>query len=225
MKILKALGVLLAYPDEDLIAVLPDIAELINHEELLSRTDRRALTELVTQLRQTDLLELQEQYVELFDRGRATSLNLFEHVHGESRDRGQAMVDLNRIYATAGLMLCSNELPDYLPVVLEYLSTRSPAETMDMLGDCAHILRTLGECLRDRGSHYSAVMSALLTITGEEGLGAGGKVTVKENMKNLDDEWVDEPVIFGPGAAQGCGMQAQTSVIKFMPKNFSRGES
>ncbi len=224
MKILKGLGALLTYPEEDLITALPDLAELIASEKLLSQTDKQALNGLLSQLQHTDLLELQEHYVELFDRGRATSLNLFEHVHGESRDRGQAMVDLNRIYAQAGLTLSSNELPDYLPAVLEYLSLRPRAEVLDMLGDCAHILRALGERLRDRDSRYSAIFSALLTVTGEEGLGAKD-TTATDHEKSLDEEWADEPVIFGPGAAQGCGKQAQTSVIKFMPGNISRGES
>ena len=214
---LKTLGALLTYPDEDLIDALPDIRAQLENEKLLPHTDRQALSELISELQQTDILEVQEQYVALFDRGRATSLNLFEHVHGESRDRGQAMVDLNRMYATAGLYLNGNELPDYLPVVLEYLSMRPLAETRDMLGDCAHILRALGEHLRDRDSRYSAVLAALLTIAGEAGLG-NSKGSVVEDTGSLDEEWVDEPVIFGPSAGQGCSRNSQTSVIQFIPK-------
>ncbi len=214
---LKALGALLTYPDEDLIEALPDIRAQLENEKLLSHTDKQALEKLITELQQADILEAQERYVALFDRGRATSLNLFEHVHGESRDRGQAMVDLNRIYATAGLYLNGNELPDYLPVVLEYLSLRPLTETLVMLGDCAHILRALGEHLRDHGSHYNAVPAALLAIVGEEGLGPS-KGTVVEDPGSLDEEWVDEPVIFGPSAGQGCGRKSETSVIQFIPK-------
>ena len=220
---LKALGILLAYPDEDLIEALPEILQQIENEKLLSHTDKQALKELINELQQADILEAQERYVDLFDRGRATSLHLFEHVHGESRDRGQAMVDLNRMYAAAGLRLDCNELPDFLPVVLEYLSMRPLEETRDMLGDCAHILRALGEHLRDRGSYYSAVPAALLTIAGEEGLGASKK-SVVEDIQNLDEEWVDEPVIFGPSAGQGCGGKSDTSVVRFVPK-VSRGDS
>lgn len=220
---LKALGILLAYPDEDLLEALPEILQQIENEKQLSKADKQVLKELIKEFTETDLLESQERYVELFDRGRATSLHLFEHVHGESRDRGQAMVDLNRMYAAAGLRLNGNELPDYLPVVLEYLSMRPLEETRDMLGDCAHILRALGEHLRDRGSHYSAVPAALLTIAGEEGLGASKK-SVVEDIQNLDEEWVDEPVIFGPSAGQGCGGKSDTSVVRFVPK-VSRGDS
>lgn len=220
---LKALGILLAYPDEDLLEALPEITTQVENEKLLSIADKQVLKELIRELQETDMLESQERYVELFDRGRATSLHLFEHVHGESRDRGQAMVDLNRMYAAAGLCLNGNELPDYLPVVLEYLSMRPLEETRDMLGDCAHILRALGEHLRDRSSHYSAVPAALLTIAGEEGLGASKK-SVVEDIQNLDEEWVDEPVIFGPSAGQGCGGKSDTSVVRFMPK-VSRGDS
>ncbi len=220
---LKALGILLAYPDEDLLKALPEILQQIENEKLLSKADKQVLKELIKELQDTDMLESQERYVELFDRGRATSLHLFEHVHGESRDRGQAMVDLNRMYAAAGLRLNGNELPDYLPVVLEYLSMRPLEETRDMLVDCAHILRALGEHLRDRGSHYSAVPAALLTIAGEEGLGVSKK-SVDEDIRNLDEEWVDEPVIFGPSAGQGCGGKSDTSVVRFVPK-VSRGDS
>jgi nitrate reductase delta subunit len=223
MLTLKALGALLTYPDEDLIGALPEILQQIENEKLLSRADRRALRRLVTELQETGLLEAQEQYVALFDRGRATSLYLFEHVHGESRDRGQAMVDLNRMYAAAGLHLDCNELPDYLPVVLEYLSTRSLTESRDMLTDCAHILRALGEQLRDRGSVYSAVPAALLAIAGEAGLGpACGKTG--EDLQKLDEEWVDEPVIFGPSGGQGCGGKSETSVVRFVPR-ISRGDT
>ena len=101
---------------------------------------------------------------QLFDRGRSTSLHLFEHVHGESRDRGPAMVDLLQIYEKAGLVLSPHELPDYLPAVLEYLSCRTLSEVRAMLGDCAHIVRKVGETLAQRGSPYAAVLAAVLSI-------------------------------------------------------------
>src|SRR5262249_61217376 len=99
---------------------------------------------LIDELASADLLMAEERYVELFDRGRATSLNLFEHLHGESRDGGEAMVELKRRYQRAGFELATKELPDHLPVVLEYLSCRSSAETSDILREVTHLLKRLG---------------------------------------------------------------------------------
>jgi nitrate reductase delta subunit len=215
----KALSALLAYPSADLVAALPDIAAIVEREPRLSRAHRDALRTLATRLESADLLDAQEAYVALFDRGRTTSLHLFEHVHGDSRERGQAMVDLKGIYARHGFVLSANELPDFLPAVLEYLAQRPAAEAKDMLGDCAHILRTVGEALQDRDSDYSAVLAAALAMVGEEGLAARGRPKPAANGKPIDEEWVDEPVIFGPAGAPGCGASpAPTAVMQFVPR-------
>ncbi len=217
--VFKALGALLAYPSPDLIAALPEIGSIVEREPRLDRQHREALHALIAELTRADVLDAQEIYVALFDRGRATSLHLFEHVHGDSRDRGQAMVELKEIYARAGLSLSANELPDFLPLVLEYLSQRPHAEALDMLGDCAHILRAIGEALQDRDSSYRAVLAATLAMVGEPGLGAPKRESPAPKEKTLDDEWVDEPVIFGPAGAAACGAtQPQTAVVQFMPR-------
>jgi nitrate reductase delta subunit len=221
---LKALGALLTYPTPDLLAAAPEIGSVLDAESRLSRKDKAALHELLAQLAAADVLDAQERYVSLFDRGRATSLNLFEHVHGDSRERGPAMVDLMQVYARAGYALAANELPDYLPVLLEFLSPRPFAEAKDMLSDCAHILRRLGEALRSRDSRYDAVPAALLAIIGEPGLAAkapeknaGAEQAGSE--KALDEEWLDAPVIFGPEGAPGCATaKPALSVIKFVPR-------
>ncbi len=192
---------------------------IVEREPRLGRRNREALAALAAELGAADLLDAQEAYVALFDRGRATSLHLFEHVHGDSRERGQAMVDLKEIYARNGFVLSANELPDFLPAVFEYLGERPEAEARDMLGDCAHILRAVGEALQDRGSGYAAVLAAALAMVGEPGLAARrpDKPPVKE--KAIDEDWVDEPVIFGPAGAPGCGAPApQTAVMQFTPR-------
>jgi len=200
---LKALAALPAYPSEALIGALPEVRAALGAEKRIARDDQRRLGALVDELAAADLLEAQEAYVALFDRGRATSLHLFEHVHGDSRDRGQAMVDLRNVYASNGLELAANELPDYLPVVLEYLSTRPYAEVRDMLGDCAHVLRAIGEALARRQAPHAAVFGALLAIAGEAGLGTveAPAPSAEDDRKALDEEWVDQPVLFG----LGCG--------------------
>jgi nitrate reductase delta subunit len=215
----KALSALLAYPTADLVAALPEIATTVERERRLTRAHKDALHALATSLEASDLLDLQEAYVALFDRGRATSLHLFEHVHGDSRERGQAMVDLKEIYARNGFALSGGELPDFLPAVLEYLSRRPDSEAKDMLGDCAHILRAVGEALQDRASGYSAVLGAALAMVGEPGLAARPREKPIVKDKPIDDEWVEEPVIFGPAGAAGCGVpRPQTAVLQFVPR-------
>ncbi|UCH49794.1 MAG: nitrate reductase molybdenum cofactor assembly chaperone [Betaproteobacteria bacterium] len=217
---LKAISGLLTYPQGQLISALPEIALLIENEPDLSAEHKNALMALVNELSQDDLLSSQETYVEVFDRGRATSLHLFEHVHGESRDRGMAMIDLRNTYEKAGLVLHANELPDYLPVVLEYLSTRSENEIRELLGDCAHILRKVGEALLDRGSHYSAVFATLLALVDEPGLVPTARRRPTAEEKSIDEEWAEEPVEFGPAAKPACNRaQAQSSVIRFVDRS------
>jgi len=214
----KALSALLAYPTPDLVAALPEILAIVDREPRLKRTQRDALHALAGRLATGDLIDLQEAYVALFDRGRTTSLHLFEHVHGDSRDRGPAMVDLTAVYARAGFVLAGGELPDYLPAVLEFLAQRPEAEAVEMLGDCAHILRAIGEALVARGGGYDAVFAALLAMAGEPGLAARpSQPAAKE--KPIDEEWIEEPVVFGPAAGAGCGAgQPQTAVMQFVPR-------
>ena len=215
----KALSALLAYPSAELVAALPEIAEIVGREPRLPAADKVALRELARELAAGDLLDLQEAYVSLFDRGRTTSLHLFEHVHGDSRERGQAMVDLKEIYARAGFVLSANELPDYLPALLEYLSQRPAEEAKAMLGDCAHILRAVGEALQQRASAYAAVFAAALALAGEPGLAARPRERPAAPEKSIDEEWAEEPVIFGPAGAAGCGAAARTpAVVQFMPR-------
>jgi len=217
MQILKALAALLSYPEPALREALPEIGEIIAADKLLGRDDRKRLTALIDELAGADTLDAQERYVELFDRGRATSLHLFEHVHGEARDRGQAMVDLNAVYARHGMAIAANELPDYVPAVLEYLSTRPLAEAREMLRDCAHILRGIGASLVGHASRYSAIFAALLAIAGEQALdfNAPPRPARAEDRPDLDEEWVDAPVVFGPGCSDA---RPKLQVVRFMNK-------
>ena len=216
---LKVLGALLTYPEQPLIDALPELQMLIATDNRLPSKQKGELRQLVSELGDRDLLLCQENYVDVFDRGRATSLHLFEHVHGESRDRGMAMIELQKMYESAGLTLKPGELPDYLPVVLEYLSTGSNQDAREMLEDCAHILRKLGDALAGRGSRYSAVFAALLVLANQPGLTPAEKREPIREEKSLDEEWAEEPVVFGPGASSGCSAdQNQSAVIHFMPR-------
>ncbi len=218
--VLKALSALLAYPDEPLQDAVAEIRSALAGERRWSAAVRADLERLLTELGAGDLYELQEAYVATFDRGRSCALNLFEHVHGESRDRGQAMVDLERLYASAGFTLVARELPDYLPAMLEFLALRPAADAAELLGDCGAILRRLGCELRRRHSPYHAVFAALLSLAGLPGLEADADGAVEE-AEDLDAEWVDPPVIFGPGPT-GCGATAEVAPLRYTPRGERR---
>jgi len=214
MMTFRALGALLAYPGRELIEALPEIAEVLESSRLLGRAQKQRLAELASELGHADSYELEERYVAVFDRGRATSLHLFEHVHGDSRERGQAMVDLGRVYERAGFQLAGNELPDYLPAVLEYLSCRPIAEAREMLKDCAHILRAVGERLAGRGSRHAAVFDAVLNAAGESGVD-WSKAPPPEPEAAADDDWAEAPA-FGPASGPGS-RRPQVAVMQFVP--------
>jgi len=219
MKTLKLLAVLLSYPSEDLIAALPEIARRLGEESALRGATQDALAGLLAELKREDLLDLQERYVAQFDSGRSTSLHLFEHVHGDSRDRGQAMVDLNALYRRSGFVIRANELPDYLPAVLEYLASRPAAEVHELLEDCVHILRAVGERLIAGGSPYAAVIAALLDLHGAAPLAAPKRAAKAQAAPVLDEEWDETPVEFGPNSAAYGAQQSRPQFIRFVPKN------
>ena len=122
MQILKVLSRLMSYPDTELLAHANELIGAIQSAKEISPPMRTKLVELVEFLSGQELMDAQECYVALFDRGRSLSLLLFEHVHGESRDRGQAMVDLMALYQEQGFNISVKELPDYIPLYLEFLA-------------------------------------------------------------------------------------------------------
>lgn len=196
MIVLRALAALLSYPREEIRQALPEIAEVIRSSRLIAKRQQQDLLELVEVLGAGDLLETEARYVDVFDRGRSTSLNLFEHLHGDGRERGDAMVELMELYRRAGFELSTPELPDFLPVVLEYLSCRNLAEAQALLSDCAHILERLGRALIARRSPYAAVPQALLTLAGERPVDVIAVAPADDPPETMDEQWA-EPAAFG----------------------------
>lgn len=210
---LKALSRLLLYPEAALQDAAPHLAEALTEDGRLDAPTRLGLMPLLRSLAGEDLYDLQEAYVSLFDRTRRLSLHLFEHVHGESRDRGQAMVDLAALYAQGGLAIDANELPDFLPLFLEFLATRPEAEAHGLLADVDHILATLEERLNERGSLYAAVLTAVRHLAGAEAVLAPTQEPAPHtedlaalDLNALDKEWEETAVTFGPGDAASCGV-------------------
>jgi nitrate reductase molybdenum cofactor assembly chaperone NarJ/NarW len=203
----KILSLLLSYPTDAIQGAAPELKAVLDEEALLPARMRGRLDGLIDEVASRDLVDLQERYVQLFDRTRSLSLHLFEHVHGEGRDRGQAMIDLMELYENGGLHIEAKELPDYLPLFLEFLSTRPFGEAQALLSEALHIVAALGERLRKRRSPYAAVFRALEAL-------AAGKPSAEtlaalldqpeddpNDLEALDRTWEDAPVTFGPTSA------------------------
>lgn len=205
MKTYKVLSALLAYPEPELVAAGAEMAEILRREGVLTPGHRAALDRLIAERDGGDLMDAQERYVALFDRTRSLSLHLFEHVHGDSRDRGMAMVNLLEVYRGHGLAVTAHELPDYLPLLLEYLSILPPHEARAMLADAAHILAALGSRLAKRGSAYAAVFDALVYLTDAEVAPVVPADDVDDSLEALDRAWEEAAVTFGPENAPGRG--------------------
>jgi nitrate reductase molybdenum cofactor assembly chaperone NarJ/NarW len=202
----KALSALLNYPAAELQQAVPELIEALDREALVPASIRRQLNVLLNEISAHDLYDLQERYILLFDRTRSLSLHLFEHVHGESRDRGQAMIDLKAVYENGGLDMSMTELPDFLPLFLEFLSTRPRTEAYDLLSQPVHIFAALAERLRKRHSAYEAVFRALVGLAAAKPKGEQVQALLNEpdpdagDLDALDQAWEDEPVNFGPSA-------------------------
>ena len=214
---LRVLAALLGYPHAQMHGYLPQMREVLRAEGALTAARQAEIEALVDRLASTDPLETEADYVQLFDRGRATSLHLFEHVHGDSRDRGPAMIDLAQTYEKAGLYLAPGELPDYLPAVLEFVSTQPPREARAFLGEMAHIFSALFGALQQRASPYASVLGALLDLAGEK---AQAAKPVAEPA--LDESWV-EPPVFDGCSSKGQARPGQPQPIHLVRKSPKTG--
>jgi nitrate reductase delta subunit len=207
MRTFKILAALLSYPDEAIKQSAPAFKAVLADEGLIPERQQMRLGHLIDEIVSRDLYDLQERYVALFDRSTALSLHLFEHVHGEGRDRGQAMVDLQQVYADHGLMISAKELPDFLPMFLEFLSTLPRDEALTMLGEPRHVLEAIRDRLRKRKSIYASVFRALASIAGDNAAAQAGDILTADDdpddLEALDRLWEEDPVVFGPGE-QAC---------------------
>jgi nitrate reductase delta subunit len=207
---LKAMSLILSYPSTELQQAMPEIGAVLAADPRIAKATRDNLRNLTTELASADLYDLQERYVMLFDRSRTLSLNLFEHVHGESRERGGAMVSLIETYRAAGFEPATSELPDHLPVLLEFLSTRPTREVQETLADAAHILDALAGRLGRRESGYAAAFAALSALAGghADADAVAGMLAQPEDdptdLAALDAVWEETEVTFGPDPNAGC---------------------
>ena len=197
---LRVLSALLRYPDTAFRDAAPELVQALDAERALPVSRLAELAALLSQLQAMDPFEAEARFIETFDRGRATSLHLFEHVHGDSRDRGPALVDLGQTYERAGLAFEGDELPDHLSVVLEFASTQPTKVAREFLNEMAHILNAVFSALRERESPYASVIAAVLELAGQK----AEAVPVQADQA-MDDAWAEPP------AFDGCSSVGQAS--------------
>ncbi|MDK2125701.1 nitrate reductase molybdenum cofactor assembly chaperone [Parachitinimonas caeni] len=183
----QVLSALLTYPGEALIEALPELRAALQDKPELAT----ALGPVLDHLAVHDLISLQETYVATFDRTPSQALHLFEHIHGESRDRGQAMVDLLAEYRQHGFEPSVNELPDFVPLFLEFLSVVEPARASVLLGDAIHVLAAIGQRLTRNDSPYACIFGLLQTLTD-----VVPQAQAEPPVRDMDEAME----VFGPGA-------------------------
>ncbi|MBP6013437.1 MAG: nitrate reductase molybdenum cofactor assembly chaperone [Alphaproteobacteria bacterium] len=207
MKTYRALGALLTYPTQELIEALPEIRAALADERLVATEHLAAIDRLLAHLSATDLMDLQDEYVRLFDRMRSLSLHLYEHLYGEARERGQAMVRLQTLYKFHGFTHASSELPDYLPLFAEFLSLMPDRTARTILSDAAATIEALHQRAAKREAPYAAVFAALVSLATKqvdrallaEIMRGGG--AEDDSLDALDRAWEEAPVTFGEGDA------------------------
>lgn len=199
---LRALARLLGYPDAELRAGLPLLRDALRREAALPTSRLAELEALLAEIARAHPLDAEVEYVQLFDSGRRTALHLFEHVHGDSRERGPAMIDLAQTYERAGLWLAEGEMPDDLRVLLEFASTQPPREAQSLLAEFAHLIDGIHAALQQRGSRYAAVMGALLDLAGATP-GTHARAVPQPHEAPLDESW-QEPEAFDGCASAGA---------------------
>lgn len=214
----RALGALLSYPTEALQAATAEIAVVLAEDGLVSTPRRVAIGNFLNELASTDIYDLQESYFALFDRSRALSLHLFEHIHGESRDRGQAMADLMALYQSHGLEMTPGELPDFLPLFLEFLTLVPAAEARGLLAEPSRVLRVLADRLAERHSGYAAVMEALAELAQAPAAATSAiPADDPDDLEALDASWEEAAVRFGPDTRpEGCSAVTMAARLRAM---------
>ena len=208
---LRVLARLLSYPDDALRDHLDELRQALRHEAALPLARLAELDALIDSLCVQSAIDAEADYVQLFDSGRRTSLHLFEHVHGDSRDRGPAMIDLAQTFEKAGLYLAEGEMPDHLPVVLEFASTQPPRQAQALLAEMAHIFNVIFSALHKRRSRYASVLGALIELAGE----TCAPVDVPDEAP-IDDSWAE------PAAFDGCSSAGQSRPGQPQPIQIQR---
>jgi nitrate reductase delta subunit len=209
MNTFKVMGLLMSYPRSEWISHLDECQLVLEQEKFLPKKHQKAVMAFIEMLKSADLYSVQEEYVATFDRGRSHSLHLFEHIYGESRDRGQAMVNLIDAYEEKGLFIDQAELPDYIPLFLEFLSLCPVDEAVTLLGEPIDIMATIAARLQERDSSWAALFAAVVALSKvkpnrdriNEVLAQGQEDT---SLEALDKEWEEAAAFAGQPDQSDC---------------------
>ena len=205
LKTYKILSILLSYPNEEVHDFLQEVVGTLEEENLLSNEYIAVLKNFTDTFIQTDLMSWQEQYVQLFDYNHAVSLHLFEHVHGDSKDRGPAMVDLMSFYGESGYDVTKGTLPDFIPAFLEYLSMQTPERASELLCEPLDIFGLILHKLKKRESNYQSIFEAIISLSGQDPNDVMiRKLLEKEPNLSMDEAYEEVPVSFGTSACDQC---------------------
>ena len=228
----KMLGFLLAYPETELVKHYGDMVKVLREEKILGDKQIKDIEKLILHLSTTNLLDIQEEYVALFDRTPSLSLHLFEHVHGEGNERGQAMVDLQSLYLEEGLEIDARETPDYLPMFLEYLAILPFEEAQQCLAEVINVLSVIGKRLKGRKSAYATIFNVLekiskakpdMELINQALKDADGHASTNDE---LDKEWEDQPAFDNANVSDGSGCpMAQGAVDRMLEGIDKEGKS
>ena len=203
----KILGALLDYPTLELQLAVDEIEQALSEERALGPAELEGVRTMIQRVRRDDIMDLQEYWIGLFDRSKRLALHLYEHSYGESRDRGQAMVNLALTYRMNGLELAASEMPDYLPLFLEFLSAIPEVHARRYLTDAVEIIEALRIRLEERDSTYAALLGALVTLAAREADADEVEAILAEepqdppDLEALDKQWAEEPIDFTAGSA------------------------
>lgn len=160
--LLKLLSILLQYPDEELILSLEALKEAV--EQIPQPEQRQSCAIFLDYLGNNPLIRLQEVYTSTFDLNPETCLNLTYHRWGDTRERGSALVDFHQLYHAAGYVCGTRELPDYLPLVLEFLSINGQGELLSFLGHYSDQVEVIGFRLQEIGSPHGGLFEIVVDI-------------------------------------------------------------
>lgn len=218
IKTYKVLSLLLSYPNRALQEFLSEAVKEVKEEALLTPDKIRGIETFCNGFMDIDLTDWQADYVQLFDYSRSVSLHLFEHVKSDSKDRGQAMVNLMEFYKENGMQLTGRELPDHIPVFLEFLSALSPPKSAELLGETVNIIERINIALNESDNPYGKLFQAIVSLSAKQPDKAiTSKMIKNEKPLDLDTEYEEAPVEFGgacpdetqegqgvPDCRQGC---------------------
>lgn len=198
LKTYKILSLLLTYPNEEIYAFLPEVNTTLLEENIINKQSRIGIGSFVDFFTKEGLANWQAHYVQLFDYSKSASLYLFEHVHGDSKDRGQAMVDLIALYKENGLEITRAELPDYLPMFLEFLAMQTQEKAEELLAEIIDIVGFIYKKLEEKDNPYHYLLAAIIQISKRKPAEARVEKMISEMPEiSIDEAYEEEPVTFG----------------------------